>query len=78
LRRLYFDPITSSQDWNLILAPQGGIMGVSSTSLSKPIKRRNFDLPDSDFEDAETYAEWRFVYAPPGSFRPRPGLNATP
>lgn len=64
LRRLYHDPMTASQDWTLIPAPEGGIMGVATTSQAKPIKQANFSMADSAFENAETYADWQFIFMP--------------
>lgn len=70
LRRIYLDPITDSADWRLILAPEGGIMGVASRSLGKPIKVAAFSGPDASFEKTECYCDWQFVYSP-RSFRQR-------
>jgi type II secretory pathway pseudopilin PulG len=64
LRQAYPDPITGSRQWNLIKAPSGGIMGVSSVSKKSPIKVARFDESDTDFETASTYADWKFVYDP--------------
>ncbi|MDD5029256.1 MAG: type II secretion system protein [Rhodoferax sp.] len=50
LRRLYVDPITGKADWGLVLAPEGGIMGVHSLSEREPQKRAKFDAADADFE----------------------------
>lgn len=49
LRRLFVDPITGKADWGLVLAPEGGIMGVHSLSEREPLKRANFDLEDAEF-----------------------------
>ena len=38
LRRVYFDPITGSEEWGLILNPQKRIIGVYSKSDRKPIR----------------------------------------
>lgn len=70
LRRLYFDPMTNSQDWTLIYAPGGGIMGVASGSKLQPIKQANFDLADASFEKAECYCDWQFVFSPRLGYRP--------
>ena len=71
LRRLYYDPMTNSQDWNLIYAPGGGIMGVASASKDKPLKQMNFGASEAAFEKAECYCDWKFVYAPIYGRRPR-------
>jgi type II secretory pathway pseudopilin PulG len=64
LRRLYIDPMTASTDWQLIPAPEGGIMGVVTSSNGVPIKKANFTGRDRAFEDAECYCDWKFVYTP--------------
>jgi type II secretory pathway pseudopilin PulG len=64
LRRLYIDPMTASTDWQLIPAPEGGIMGVASTSTGEPIKKANFAGADRAFYMAESYSNWQFVYKP--------------
>lgn len=62
LRRLYADPMTNAVDWVLIPAPNGGIMGVTSSSKRAPLKTGNFDPADYDFADATTYGDWQFTY----------------
>ena len=64
LRRLYPDPMTGQADWELIKAPDGGIMGVASTSKGVPFKRKGFSFRDRRFKDAERYSDWKFVYDP--------------
>jgi type II secretory pathway pseudopilin PulG len=64
LRRIYVDPMTASTDWQLIAAPEGGIMGVVSTATGVPIKKANFGRADRAFEDAECYCDWQFAYRP--------------
>ena len=49
LRRLFIDPITGKPDWGLVLAPEGGIMGVHSLSSREPLKRANFEPQDIHF-----------------------------
>lgn len=71
LRRLYIDPMTGAADWQLIEAPGGGFVGVASSSQDKPIKIANFPKADADFDKAECYCEWRFIYAPRYSQRRR-------
>lgn len=65
LRKLYRDPITNRADWGLVMAPEGGIMGVHSRSAAAPIKTANFSYLDASFESASKYADWVFSYAPP-------------
>jgi type II secretory pathway pseudopilin PulG len=62
LRHLYPDPMTQGADWVLVPALDGGIMGIASSSTKAPIKRAGFDDADMGFGDAETYADWMFVF----------------
>lgn len=72
LRRIYNDPITGKAEWGLVMAPEGGIMGVHSLSERRPMKRTNFDLPDLSLDEVSkttevrhyTYRDWQFVYRP--------------
>jgi type II secretory pathway pseudopilin PulG len=64
LRRVYADPITEQPDWGLLIAPEGGIMGVRSLSDRKPIKQSNFLLRDAMCDGKNKYSEWHFVYRP--------------
>jgi type II secretory pathway pseudopilin PulG len=71
LRRLYPDPMTNAVDWVLVTAPDGGIMGVASSSKRAPLKTGHFDDADQDFADAKSYGDWKFTFLP-GVIRPRP------
>jgi type II secretory pathway pseudopilin PulG len=62
LRKLYDDPIGDS--WILIPSPDGGIMGVASSSEKVPSKSANFPPEIEAFEDAESYRDWAFVFRP--------------
>jgi type II secretory pathway pseudopilin PulG len=64
LRRIPIDPMTKSTHWNLITIAEGAIIGVSSMSQKRPIKRGNFAPEDEGLTDAECYCDWRFVYLP--------------
>ena len=64
LRHVYIDPMTNSADWELITAPEGGIIGVASKSQEKPIKQTGFAPLDAAFEKAECYCAWKFIYSP--------------
>ncbi len=64
LRRIYLDPMTGLANWDLVLAPDGTILGVSSTSTAAPIKRDGFGPADEFFRNSESYHDWRFVYLP--------------
>jgi type II secretory pathway pseudopilin PulG len=64
LRKIYKDPMTKDGQWVLITAPGGRIKGVFSASKGKPLKAGNFSDDLKNFENAETYSAWRFVYPP--------------
>jgi hypothetical protein len=64
LRRLYPDPLTGSNEWGLVRAPDGGIAGVHSLSTARPLKAAGFKLRDAEFEGAASYADWKFTHAP--------------
>jgi type II secretory pathway pseudopilin PulG len=66
LRRLYADPMTGKPDWGVVIAPQGGIMGVHSLSQAAPIKSGRFAVRDSLLEGAASYSQWQFSHAPLG------------
>jgi type II secretory pathway pseudopilin PulG len=66
LRRLYREPITGQDEWGLVEAPGGGVMGVYSRSEDAPIKSGNFSLKNQEFSDSPKYADWKFVHVPPG------------
>ena len=62
IRKLYCDPITGG-DWDLILTSDGYISGVVSKSKKKPIKQKNFPPELKNFEGAEHYSEWTFMFS---------------
>lgn len=64
LRRIPVDPITGKAEWNLISAPGGGFMGISSSSDREPIKKSGFELGEERFESAQLYADFQFIYLP--------------
>lgn len=66
LRRVFADPVTRSTHWALILAPDGGIVGVHSRSDAVPLKRAHFPEVHKDFAGATSYRQWRFVFTPSG------------
>jgi type II secretory pathway pseudopilin PulG len=61
LRRVYPDPITGKDEWGLVKAPDGGILGVYSLSDDKPLKSANFQPRDQAFEGTAKYSDWKFV-----------------
>ena len=66
MRRLYPDPITGHA-FALIPAPEGGVMGIRSTSHKKPIKTAGFPVDETSFAVSKTYEEWEFVYLAAGA-----------
>ena len=60
LRRLYLDPMTS-QGFTLLIAPQGGIWGVASSSGQTPLRMAPAELAPGA-TSARTYRDWQFVY----------------
>lgn len=64
LRRPYRDPLTNLPEWGLVLAPQGGVMGVYSLATGEPIKNANFPAVLNWEPAPASYAEWKFVYVP--------------
>ena len=64
LRKLYFDPVTGKNEWGLVKAPDGGIMGVYSLSEEAPKKVANFGFANREFEGAAKYSDWKFLYSP--------------
>ncbi len=76
MRRLYPDPMTHAVDWITIPAPDGSIMGIASRSNRVPLKVAGFEDDEEDFDKAETYQDWKFVYQPQARRKPRPALAA--
>lgn len=63
LRKLYRDPVMNQKQWGIIIAPEGGIMGVHSLSDASTIKNTNFGYADRSFEGTTKYSDWQFIYA---------------
>jgi len=75
LRRLYPDPLTGKDEWGIVKAPDGGIMGVYSLSEERPLKASNFRPRDKEFEGTARYSDWKFVYVPSSPpARPAPSV----
>jgi type II secretory pathway pseudopilin PulG len=70
LRRIYRDPMTGKNEWGLVKAPDGGIVGVHSLAEGRPLKNAGFSEADAAFVAVETYAEWKFVAVPPAAQTP--------
>lgn len=64
LRRLYADPITRSNAWGLVPAPDGGIAGVYSLSDERPIRTAASEVVLLGLAEASRYSDWKFVHRP--------------
>jgi len=67
LRKFYPDPITGKNEWGLVKAPDGGILGVHSLSEQAPLKVGGFRVRDAGFEGAQKYADWKFNHTQPAA-----------
>jgi type II secretory pathway pseudopilin PulG len=67
LRRIYPDPMTGRADWVLVRGPGGGIVGVHSQSMARPLKVANFPKDYQSFANATTYSAWTFAAVAGGS-----------
>lgn len=65
LRRVYRDPMTESGEFEPIMQANA-MTGVHSTSQDAPIKKANFGPLYAQFEQAESYAQWQFIFVPRG------------
>ena len=74
LRKLYPDPITG-QDWVLVKAPDGGILGVHSASEETPFKTANFKLRDRSFDGVQKYSDWKFIFQPAVQASTKPAVK---
>ncbi|HEU0265478.1 MAG TPA: type II secretion system protein [Geobacterales bacterium] len=61
LRRLYTDPITG-EEWQTIMSPTWGIIGVKSSSDAEPLKQGGFPSEFAAFEGKKKYSEWEFRF----------------
>jgi type II secretory pathway pseudopilin PulG len=64
LRKIYIDPMTNNRNWKPIMLAEGVLIGVSSTSPKRPIKRANFSAENRGLTDSQCYCDWRFVFLP--------------
>ncbi|MGZ5198613.1 MAG: type II secretion system protein [Telluria sp.] len=64
LRKIYVDPMTGAPEWGLVRGADGAIYGVYSTSHERPLKHARFARADQNFSQAETYADWVFMFSP--------------
>ena len=61
LRKLYVDPMTGKPDWELVVLPGIGIVGVHSKSDATPIKASGFPVEFDKFSEAKNYTDWVFT-----------------
>ncbi|ENX05677.1 hypothetical protein [Acinetobacter courvalinii] len=61
IRQLYPDPLTN-QDFSPIISAEGGICGVKSRSMKKPIKTSFEENVFQNFNNAKSYQQWEFGY----------------
>jgi type II secretory pathway pseudopilin PulG len=78
LRKPYNDPVTGKSEWGIVKAPDGGVMGVYSSSEDKPLKTAGFSIFNRDFEGAAKYSDWKFLYNPAGQQVPVQSLHQPP
>lgn len=64
LRRWYTDPMTPDGKWIYVMDASRRLKGVHSSHPGMPLKKSNFFKDYRDFEKAQTYADWVFVYIP--------------
>jgi type II secretory pathway pseudopilin PulG len=62
LRRLYRDPITNAEQWGVVSAPDGGVMGVYSLSEKSPLRKQPLRLANGTMISGARYADWQFVF----------------
>ncbi len=79
IRKLYKDPMTG-EDFQVLRDPRYGnrIKGVYSRSREEPFKKDGFPQEYSDFADADTYQDWKFVYEPQSSQQQPSGAASQP
>jgi hypothetical protein len=63
----------TGKEFELIKAPDGGIVGVRSSSEDVPLKIAGFNARDPGFQSAQKYADWRFIHT-----APQPAAGAKP
>jgi type II secretory pathway pseudopilin PulG len=61
LRRLPFDPVARSEEWGIVRARDGSIIGVYSLAQGRPIKISGFETTFEDFDEKTSYRAWRFM-----------------
>lgn len=77
LRKLYPDPVTGDKAWGLVVDPDSQqIRGVYSLAPGKPFKQTGFAARQKEFENAQSYAAWRFIVTTAVPAPPIPSQSA--
>jgi len=63
LRKWYTDPMTR-ESWVYVMDAAKRLKGVHSAHQGTPLKKGNFPREYRDFENAQTYQDWAFVFIP--------------
>lgn len=66
LRKIYPNPLNSEGKWEFVRDGMGRIKGVFANRKEKPLKIKQFAEDYSEFENAKTYVDWKFVFVPEG------------
>lgn len=53
----------TGKDFVIIKAPDGGILGVRSSSEEEPFTKDDFSEDYEAFKEKTMYREWKFVYS---------------
>lgn len=61
LRKPYWDPMSPGQPFEFIMAPQGGIIGVYSKNITRPILQTIWSDGQHVILPAEHYSDWKFI-----------------
>ncbi|MFO7495897.1 MAG: type II secretion system protein [Desulfobacterales bacterium] len=67
LRKLYKNPLDPEGKWEFVLDGTGRIKGVFASRKEKPLKVKRFAEDYSEFENAKTYTDWKFIFVPNGA-----------
>lgn len=62
LREIYRDPFNNVQEWGLVKAPDGGIIGVYSLSEKPTWRRQPVMLSKTSLIVGSRYSEWKFIF----------------
>ena len=76
LRKVYVDPMTGKEEWGIVTAPGGGIMGLHSLSQQAPIKVGGFEPMFAPLAGKKKYSEWVFGIVSPGIVVPAGMVSA--